>query len=160
MVPNSENPVLDTTTSSSYEVVFYESSHRQSALQQDIVVAGRPIRATVPKDKSIEVERIYIRNIARKGTNDAEHITQGLTRAFGPYGEVARIQLIEYKENDVTYDLAEAYVYVSPTKDSIAMPTEKGLLPIGDWDSAEIFCFWNPYPPCPYCRNTDHLKAA
>ncbi|KAF9969729.1 hypothetical protein BGZ73_007770, partial [Actinomortierella ambigua] len=160
MVPNSENPFLDITTGSSYEVVFYEDDHRQTALEQDIVVAGRPIRATIPKDDTINVERIYIRNIARKGINDKEHLTQGLVRAFDPYGTVARIQLIEYTENDMTYDLAEAYVYVSPEKSSLTMPKEKGLLPIEDWNGAEILCFWNPYPPCPYCKKTDHLKVS
>ncbi|KAG0247963.1 hypothetical protein DFQ27_001358 [Actinomortierella ambigua] len=130
------------TTPSSYEVVFYEDTHRQTALQKDIVV-------TEPK-------RIYIRNISGRGTNDTKHLTEGLTKAFGPYGTVARIQLIEYTENDSTYDLAEAYVYA----ESAAMPKTKGLLRIDGWDGAEILCFWNPYPPCPYCRGADHLKVS
>ncbi|KAF9966547.1 hypothetical protein BGZ73_000979, partial [Actinomortierella ambigua] len=110
---------------SSYEVVFYEDGHRQTALKQDIVVAGRTTRATISRGDTINVERIYIPNVVRKGTNDRERLTQGLVRAFDPYGTVARIQLIEYTENDITYDLTEAYVYVSPKISSLAMPKEK-----------------------------------
>ncbi|KAG0269458.1 hypothetical protein DFQ27_003370 [Actinomortierella ambigua] len=159
MVPNSENPDINTATPSAYEVVFYEDSHRQAALQKEITVAGRSFRTTIQKDDNIAVSRIYIRNIARKGASDTDHLTYGLQEAFRPYGTVAKIQLIEYTENAVTYDLAEAYIYVLPEKDSTSMPTSKALLPIDNWNGAEILCFWNPYPPCPICKGTDHLKA-
>ncbi|KAF9974972.1 hypothetical protein BGZ73_001501 [Actinomortierella ambigua] len=84
------------------------------------MVAGRQIRATVPRDETIN--------------------------------------FIAYTENNITYDLAEAYVYVSPKEGSLVIPSTKDLMLIGDYDGAEIVCFWNPYPPCPYCKNTDHLK--
>ncbi|KAF9973952.1 hypothetical protein BGZ73_002795 [Actinomortierella ambigua] len=164
MEPNSINPTLDNSNSSSFEVVFYEAGNqsnesRRKALQTDVLVAGLSVRATIPRDKDIDIQKIYIRSIARRGQNDAKYIAQGLRRTFAAFGTVVRIQFIEYTENNITYDLGECYVYLSGTPGSLPMPTEKGFLPIADWDDAEIVCFWNPFPPCPYCKASDHLKA-